>query len=326
MAVSDYVVAAICGCWYRESHVNPGIWESLKVKSWDYVYGTDGSNQGGYGLGQFTNTQQSGGVSYRLLDLYNWMTANGYAMTDGYGQCYYMVNVEKVWILNDTTYSTLAAFLSSTSTDLDNLVRIFLANWEGVPGNALTERQGHASRFLKYIQQNKNKTGFGWHYGNTYDLGGGYTTLSSSTYGSLSYSNNSLANVMMVWQFFNGYAPEEPEEPDPEEPLPEGYHRITVNITGNGTAFAKPNQAASDTIITLYEYDSTEYQFQGWTVVAGGVTISDDNTFTMPDEDVIINAVFGGYTPEYPDPTPVPKVRAKSPWIFYIPWWRKYGL
>lgn len=326
MAVSDYVVAAICGCWYRESHVNPGIWESLKVKSWDYVYGTDGSNQGGYGLGQFTNTQQSSGVSYRLLDLYNWMTANEYAMTDGYGQCYYMVNVEKVWILNDKTYSTLSAYLASTSTDLDNLVRIFLANWEGVPGNALTERQGHASRFLKYIQQNKNKTGFKWYSGNTYDLGGGYTTLSSSTYGSLSYSNNSLSNVMMVWQFFNGYIPDETEEPDPDEPLPEGYHTITVNITGVGTAFAKPNQAASGTTITLYEYDSTQYQFQGWTVVAGGVVLSEDNTFTMPDENVIINAVFEGYTPEYPEPEPAPKIKSKIPWMFFIPWWRKYGL
>lgn len=326
MAVSDYVVAAICGCWYRESHVNPGIWESLQVKSWDYIYGTDGSNQGGYGLGQFTNTRQDSSVSYRLRDLYDWMTANGYEMTSGYGQVYYMVNVEKAWILDDTTYSTLGAFLASTSTDLDNLVRIFLANWEGVAGNALTERRGHAARFLRYIQQNKSKTGWKWYYGNTYDLDGGYTTLSSSSYGSETYANRSLSNVMMVWQFFNGYIPDEPEEPDPDEPTEPDQHTVAVNVIRRGTAFAKPSKAVAGTLIQLYHYDSTEYTFGGWSVEEGDITISDDNTFTMPDTDVIINAEFVGYTPDYPDPTPVPPVKAKQNIAYYIPWWRKYGL
>ena len=29
LEISQYVVSAICGCWRRESGVNPAIWESL---------------------------------------------------------------------------------------------------------------------------------------------------------------------------------------------------------------------------------------------------------------------------------------------------------
>lgn len=323
--VSDYVVAAICGCWYRESHVNPAIWESLKVKSWNYVYGTDGSNQGGYGFGQWTNTRSSSGTSMRLYNMYEWMTGHGYEMTSGEGELNYMVNVEKAWILNDRTYSTLGGFLASTLTDTDELVRIFLANWEGVPGNAITERRGHASRFIKYIKQNKNKSGWRWHYGNTYDLGGGYTTLSSSAYGSETYSNNSLANIMMVYQYFNGVMPDEPEEPDPDEPTKPDRHTVKVNVIRRGTAFAKPSRAIAGTTIHLYHYDSSEYTFGSWNVVEGDITIENDS-FTMPDTDVIINAEFVGFTPDVPDPTPAPAVKRKSHISMYIPWWRKYGL
>lgn len=311
MAVSDYIVAAICGCWYRESHVNPAIWESLVVCDWDYVY--EYTNKGGYGFGQWTNTSASG-TGFRLGNMYDWMTANGYAMTSGTGELEYMVNQEKWWVLNDTTYPNLQGFLASTSTDTNELVRIFLANWEGVPGNALSERQGHAARFLRYIQQNKTKTGWQWYYGNTYDLGGGYTTLSASGFASETYSNRSLSNVMMVWQYFNGYIPDEPEKPDPDEPAPEGYHKVTVNVTGgNGTAFARPFNVQAGGTVKLYYYDSTEYRFTSWTVVEGDITIK-NNSFTMPDADVIINAVFEGYTPDSPDPTPAPSVKRKSKW------------
>ena len=46
---SIYVIAAMCGCWRRESVVNPGIWESLIPCAWNYKY--EYKHKGGYGLG-----------------------------------------------------------------------------------------------------------------------------------------------------------------------------------------------------------------------------------------------------------------------------------
>ena len=152
---SSLVVAAICGCWYRESYVNPGIWESLIVCPWDYMHTTD-PYAGGFGFGQWTNTGSGAGM--RCLNLHNWVTANGYADGDGAGQIAYLL-YENIWY-NDShqrgSYRTLEQFLNSDSTNLTDLTWDFLASWEGVPGDAFSIRIENAQRFLAYIQEHAN--------------------------------------------------------------------------------------------------------------------------------------------------------------------------
>ena len=66
---------------------------------------------------------------------------------------------------------------------------------------------------------------------------------------------------------------------------------VSVLNDGNGKAFASPAKAAADTVITLTATPNAGYHFKAWRVILGGVTIT-DNKFTMPAEDVEVQAVF----------------------------------
>lgn len=149
---SAYVVSAICGCWWRESNVNPGVWESLTPVAWTALYS---NHTGGYGLGQWTNTSRGNGM--RLYKLYQWTTANNYPTGSMDGQLEYLT-VENYWSYKPsyTGYHSLSEFLNSDSTDLSSLVTQFLACWEGVPGNALQERIQHAQTIYAYITAHTN--------------------------------------------------------------------------------------------------------------------------------------------------------------------------
>lgn len=192
-AVSAYVIAAMCGCFKRESGVNPGIWESLTPTTWDHEYNYDGI--GGFGLGQWTNV----GTPYgRCYNLHEWVTSNGYVDGDGNGQLAFLIH-ENYWTDSNSIfgYATLTDFLSSTSTDIDALTAEFLACWEGVPGNALEERQQAARAFYSYIDAHKTEPSSSWNWtsGNFY----------------LGYlSNDQYANVMCAYWFLNGYVPPGP--------------------------------------------------------------------------------------------------------------------
>lgn len=167
MPVSIYAIAAMAGCQRWESSLNPRIWESNIPATWDTVhyYNSQGYGVGGYGLGQWTNTQESSGVSWRLKDMYDWATAQGYSMDDGNAQLEYTLiepyggRNEGVWF-NVTHYGsnaqTLRQFMETTSTDLDGLTRDFLANWEGVPDDHLSERQAYAREILAHIRAHIN--------------------------------------------------------------------------------------------------------------------------------------------------------------------------
>lgn len=200
MAVSAYVVAAMCGNFRQESYVNPGIWESFVPSSWDHEYQYDAI--GGFGLGQWTNF----GTPYgRLWDLHQWVTSNGYSDGDGNGQLAY-IPVENVWYPGSSLgYNTLSDFLGSSSTDLYSLTYDWLICWEGIGTDTLPDRYAAAQDFLDYIQAHAN------------DDPDDYTWISTNAYLDWPDMRN---NAMCVYFALNGYTPGPGPGPEPPEPQP----------------------------------------------------------------------------------------------------------
>lgn len=166
---NPYVVAAIAGCFQRESTVNPGIWESLTPTTFDHQYNYDGI--GGYGLAQWTNV----GTPYgRCWNLHEWVTQNGYQDGDGEGQLAFMLH-EGYWTGSAQThlsYTSLDEFLDyqATASDLPDLVWDFLANYEGMPGDNYLQRLQAAEHFASYIidHQNDDPSNYSWISSNAY--------------------------------------------------------------------------------------------------------------------------------------------------------------
>ena len=185
---SDYVVAAMCGNWLQESSVNPGIWETLIVCPWDYMH-TNNPKAGGYGFGQWTNTEAA---NMRCLNLHNWVTSNGYQDGDGTGQLLFM-GVEDIWNLTSPRLRipNLKAFFDSTSTDLEALCFDFLICWEGINDGSFPTRLTAAQRFLTHIQQHAND--------NPADYA---TAISGNRYLT---DAETLHNVMFIYFALNGY-------------------------------------------------------------------------------------------------------------------------
>lgn len=148
---SAYVVSAMCGNFWTESNINPGVWESLNSGTW-----TDLNK--GFGLGQWTNT--GGDTHGRLYKLHQWLSENGYADYDMYGQLSY-IRAEGVWhkgtdYQKEVPYNSLDEFLNSTSTDLDELTKAWLYCWEGINNGTLADRQKQASDCYDYIIAHKD--------------------------------------------------------------------------------------------------------------------------------------------------------------------------
>ena len=185
LEISQYVIAAIRGCWRRESTVNPAIWESLIPHDWDYEY--EYTNQGGYGLGQWTNV----GTPYgRLWNMHQWFVSQGLTDGDGDGQLQYVIE-EDYWVVSPyggrsprLGCRTLEEFLTSPSQDIEDLVWDFLACWEGVAGDHYSERLGYARDALRYIIQHKDDP-VTWQW------------ISGNRYLSLNETHN---NIMVVFQ------------------------------------------------------------------------------------------------------------------------------
>lgn len=163
LTVSDEVISAICGNFWRESTVNAGIWESLIVMSWDYIYNYNDPNKGGYGIGGFTNTQSQYGTDMRLERMHDWCVANGYAVDDGSAQLYYIVFVERLWA-GQYQNDAFDNYLNSTETDLYTLTDQWCTYWEGVPGNAMSIRYQNAQDAYTYIQAHKNDNPADYHW------------------------------------------------------------------------------------------------------------------------------------------------------------------
>lgn len=148
-------IAAICGNFACESNINPGIWESLKVVNWTDTWS---DYSGGYGLGQWTNT--NGDNHGRLYQLHEWLVANGYAVDSMEGQAKYIVQ-EQYWSYApdaSPTFKSLKEFLNSNSTDLELLTKEWNYYWEGINDGTLPKRVAWAQKIYNYIVEHANDT------------------------------------------------------------------------------------------------------------------------------------------------------------------------
>ena len=68
-------------------------------------------------------------------------------------------------------------------------------------------------------------------------------------------------------------------------------YTVTVLTDGSGRASASPSTAAAGEPVTLTATPANGWRFERWEVVSGGVTI-ENNSFTMPAENVTVRAVF----------------------------------
>ena len=150
--ISMQVVAAICGNWYHESNINPGIFENLHV-----VDLTDNNATGGYGLGQWTNNPNTGLT--RRTDLVNWLRSNGYADDSGEGQLAYFI-YEDVWysVQEAAQFSDLHDFLYTDVTDIELLTHAFNIGWEGIHDASWDTRVTYARKCFTYIQAHAQDT------------------------------------------------------------------------------------------------------------------------------------------------------------------------
>lgn len=151
--INPYVIAAMCGNFWTESNINPGVWERLEPASWT-------SLRHGYGIGQWTNTD--GDTQGRLYQLHEWLMENGYADDSLEGQLKY-ISVENTWhtggsYQQEISYKSLSDFLNSDSEDLDYLTKAWLFCWEGINNGTLEERQGHARACYDYIMEHASDT------------------------------------------------------------------------------------------------------------------------------------------------------------------------
>lgn len=171
-----YVIAAICGNFWQESTVNPGIWENLTVGA------------PGYGLGQWTDNQE---VSRRTA-LFNWLNAKGYARDSGEGQLAFLIH-ENVWLGNGagfiSAYSSLRDFLASTSTNLLDLTNEFFHQWEGIDDGTGNIRYTAAQSFLLEME-NDDGTRQPWYSSNEYNT-----------------MNRARWNSLRIMDFFLGTSP-----------------------------------------------------------------------------------------------------------------------
>lgn len=148
------VIAAICGNFWQESTVNPGIWEGLTP------------NAPGYGLGQWTDSPPN---VMRRTALFNWLAANGYAQGSGEGQLAFLVH-ENLWIpslITPSAYSSLSDFFSSTSTSLHDCVLEWMYHWEGINDGTDSVRLAAAQRYYDLFINDPGTRG-AWTSGNFY--------------------------------------------------------------------------------------------------------------------------------------------------------------
>lgn len=149
-----HVVAAICGNFWQESTVNPGIWENLTVGA------------PGFGLGQWTDNPPA---VMRRTALFNYLDGYGLSRSSGSGQLEFLI-VEDLWIPSlfvASQYQTMSDYLASTSNSLHDLVLEWMYHWEGINDGTDTIRLTAAQRYYNLFV-NDPGTRDPWYASNAY--------------------------------------------------------------------------------------------------------------------------------------------------------------
>lgn len=143
---SDEVISAICGNWWQESTLNPGLYEGRKE-----VPLLDNNVYGGYGLGQWTNAPKLGLT--RRTQLVTWLRSNGYADDSGPGQLAFFI-AENTWYRNGygAAYNSLSDYLNTSDTDLRDLTYAFMQGWEGIWDGTEGIRYDACVKVYEFIQ------------------------------------------------------------------------------------------------------------------------------------------------------------------------------
>lgn len=159
---SLYVVSAICGNWWQESTLNPGLYEGRKV-----VPLKDNNVYGGFGLGQWTNSPKH--KLTRRTALANYLDQNGWAYDSGEGQIEFFI-YENVWYrtAQAAAFQNLQDFLHTDSTDLENLTYAFMRGWEGIWDGTQNIRYQAAQECYLYIENNVDVEPEQWYISNQY--------------------------------------------------------------------------------------------------------------------------------------------------------------
>jgi hypothetical protein len=127
---SIYVVSALCGNAWRESHINPAQ-EEL-------------SGGGGFGIFQWT--------AGRRTALEQWLSENGYDRTSPDGQVKYLF-VEADWLGEFAGITSLDEFINSDSRDIPALTEAFMKCWERPAESDPSLRIEYANKCFDFIQE-----------------------------------------------------------------------------------------------------------------------------------------------------------------------------
>ncbi len=84
--------------------------------------------------------------------------------------------------------------------------------------------------------------------------------------------------------------------------VPVPIYSVSIETEGKGSASATPISGPAGTVITLVASADSGWEFLEWQVVSGGVGIS-ENKFKMPNNNVVIKAVFKEKPAEPTEPT-----------------------
>lgn len=133
--ISIYVVSALAGNAWQESHVNPTV--------------TQQGGGTGFGLWQWSYSRRD--------DLFNYLTSHGYSHFDPVGQMQFLID-ENIWIGSFGGISSLKEFLYSDSTDIAMLTEAFSRCWEGAGTPVLDERIRFAYEAYDYILEHADDT------------------------------------------------------------------------------------------------------------------------------------------------------------------------
>lgn len=83
------------------------------------------------------------------------------------------------------------------------------------------------------------------------------------------------------------------------EGVPFELYAVNIRQAEHGTVTADVDSAAEGQLITLDVVPDEGYKLTGWTLVHGNVSISANNTFAMPDDNVTLAPVFTDVTAVY---------------------------